>query len=617
MFLRLAQSTARETHGGRAREMTRHAPRWSTFRVALVAALGASASAQAPDAPCAAERLERLPRLCEPRDTAPGRDEFCCAELAALNDARCFCGASVARLSGDAQRALVPPLTAAQASCGVNPRVGESCASLEETRSPPPPPFSQPLVLAPAPGARAAPAAPISTAPSPGPAEPAAVPPSSVACDAATLLRLVQDGCAGALRARALALDGLAADRETSLAAEDVRDERLRSESTVNSCCDRLVRLDARAEGSCFCEPNALVAMRAFPANFRGMFAFAAAKETCGVAARGGRACAPFPREDIVDIVEAERSVVEESDVEGSFQSSSSKSSSMTWPPFPPYPEAPPAPPAPPRPPPATAVSRRRDDDVPEPSDARVARRVCLPESLDALLENRCDASLRAFSTPSAGESGVSFRSSSRIDADACCELLGLLNGALCFCEAAFFGGSANEVARLRNALAATPRACGFVMYAALPEVAMSAGDDTVGGTGTRWCVPVSSPPSPPSPPSSPSAPLPPSPPRPPAPSPPPPPLPRAPHGPTGPPGPPGPEGSAGPLRGGGDFSFPFPWRDEGDAPSRFGAAGFLLRGPFGNDSSFSDARAAPNALDLVAGRLAWKKPRAASGTEA
>ena len=94
--------------------MTRHAPRSSALRVALVAALVVSASAQSADAPCAAERLERLPRLCEPREAAPGRDASCCAELAALNDARCFCGESIARLSGEAQRALVPPLAAAQ-----------------------------------------------------------------------------------------------------------------------------------------------------------------------------------------------------------------------------------------------------------------------------------------------------------------------------------------------------------------------------------------------------------------------------------------------------------------------------------------------------------------------
>ena len=193
-----------ETRGRRAGKMTRHAPRSSALRVALVAALVVSASAQSADAPCAAERLERLPRLCEPREAAPGRDASCCAELAALNDARCFCGESIARLSGEAQRALVPPLAAAQTSCGVNPRVGELCASLaeKETRNPPPPraPFAQPLVLAPAPRARA-----VSNpeAPSPRPAALATSPPPA-ACDAATLLRLVQDGCAGALRALSL-----------------------------------------------------------------------------------------------------------------------------------------------------------------------------------------------------------------------------------------------------------------------------------------------------------------------------------------------------------------------------------------------------------------------------
>ena len=206
-------------------------------------------------------------------------------------------------------------VSTAQASCGVNPRVGESCASLEETRrSPPPdrPPFSQPLVLTPAPGVRATPAAslpavPSLVAPSPGPADATAAP-QSAACDAATLLRLVQEGCAGALRARALAVDGVAAERtlqpDSATAAESVRDDQLRNAFVVNACCDRLVRLDARAEGPCFCEPNALVAMRAFPANFRGMLAFAAAPETCGVAVRGGRECVPFPREAIVDTVD-------------------------------------------------------------------------------------------------------------------------------------------------------------------------------------------------------------------------------------------------------------------------------------------------------------------------
>ena len=168
--------------------MTRHAPRSSALRVALVAALVVSASAQSADAPCAAERLERLPRLCEPREAAPGRDASCCAELAALNDARCFCGESIARLSGEAQRALVPPLAAAQTSCGVNPRVGELCASLaeEKTRNPPPPraPFAQPLVLAPAPDPARAVSNP--EAPSPRPAA-LATSQTPAACDAAHL----------------------------------------------------------------------------------------------------------------------------------------------------------------------------------------------------------------------------------------------------------------------------------------------------------------------------------------------------------------------------------------------------------------------------------------------
>ena len=564
--------------------MTRHAPRSSALRVALVAALVVSASAQSADAPCAAERLERLPRLCEPREAAPGRDASCCAELAALNDARCFCGESIARLSGEAQRALVPPLAAAQTSCGVNPRVGELCASLaeEKTRNPPPPraPFAQPLVLAPAPQARA-----VSNpeAPSPRPAALATSPPPA-ACDAATLLRLVQDGCAGALRARTLE------SRRTSDA------NRL-----ADSCCDRLERLDARTEGPCFCEPNALVALRAFPANFRQMFAFAAAQETCGLVVRGGRACAPFPRRDVVDGVFV--------DVDVSAEEDAIDVSQLTWPPFPPYPAAPPAPPTPRSSPPRPPNTAANESSASEPSDATIVQRVCLRESLDALLENRCDIALRR------GAVRIDAASDDRIDADACCEILGLLNGALCFCADAFAGGSAtsqNEAARLRNALAATPETCGFVMYAAAQT---EFGD----GTGTpRRCVPVLSPASasPPSPPSPPSAPLPPSPPRPPAPSPPPPPMPRAPHGPTGPPGPPGPEGVsvAATRNGGGESLYSSPWGDEGTLEySTFGSAGFLLRGR----GTKNDERETPTALDLVAGRFAWKKPKARSGTDA
>jgi hypothetical protein len=467
----------------------------------------------------------------------------------------------------------------------VNPRVGELCASLaeEKTRNPPPPraPFAQPLVLAPAPQARAV---LNPEAPSPRPAA-LATSQTPAACDAATLLRLVQDGCAGALRARTLS------------------ESRRRSDANrlADSCCDRLERLDARTEGPCFCEPNALVALRAFPANFRQMFENAAAQETCGLVVRGGRACAPFPRRDVVDGVFV--------DVDVSAEEDAIDVSQLTWPPFPPYPAAPPAPPTPRSSPPRAPKTAANDSSASEPSesDATIVRRVCLRESLDALLENRCDIALRR------GAVRIDAASDDRIDADACCEILGLLNGALCFCADAFAGGSAtsqNEASRLRNALAATPEACGFTMYAA-------AQTESSDGTGTpRRCVPVLSPSnvaSPPSPPSPPSAPLPPSPPRPPAPSPPPPPLPRAPHGPTGPPGPPGPEGvSVAAARNGGS-EYSSPWGDEDEySSSTFGSAGFLLRGR-GNDVE----RETPTALDLVAGRFAWKKPKARSGTDA
>ena len=231
-------------------------------------------------------------------------------------------------------------------------------------------------------------------------------------------------------------------------------------------------------------------------------------RRRAGVAVRGGSACAPFPRAasgDIVDAFSPSRA--------RSRESIESSPMSVTWPPFPPYPAAPPAPPRPPGPPPATAGLRGEFDDTnaSEPSDARVVRRVCLSESLDALRENRCDASLAQEASLS-GERRPSSQTSrsSRIDADACCELLGLLNGALCFCSETFFPAG-DEAARLRDALAATPRACGFVMYAALPSKGETRDDGDAGdGTGTNQCVPVSSPPSPQAPPAPPRAPMPP-----------------------------------------------------------------------------------------------------------
>ena len=126
--------------------------------------------------------------------------------------------------------------------------------------------------------------------------------------------------------------------------------------------------------------------------------------------------------------------------------------------------------------------------------------RVCLSESLDALLENRCDASLAQEASLS-GERRPSSQTSrsSRIDADACCELLGLLNGALCFCSETFPAG--DEAARLW-------RACGDAASVRVRDVRRPAfqretrdDGDAGDGTGTNQCVPVLSPPPPQAPP--------------------------------------------------------------------------------------------------------------------
>jgi hypothetical protein len=79
---------------------------------------------------------------------------------------------------------------------------------------------------------------------------------------------------------------------------------------------------------------------------------------------------------------------------------------------------------------------------------------VCLRESRDALLENRCDIALRRGAVRET--SAASDEPSSRIDADACCEILGLLNGALCFCADAFLWE-----ARRRLRTKKKPPACG------------------------------------------------------------------------------------------------------------------------------------------------------------
>jgi hypothetical protein len=633
--------------------MTRRAPTSTTLRLTLVAVLVASTSSQATDAPCAVERLERLPGLCEPTNTSSGvrRDEAspCCAELAGLNDARCFCGESNTELTRDARRALVPVLATAQSSCGVNPRVGAQCASLEQepaaeeeaavSASAPPSP-TQPLVLlAPTPTST-----PTST-PVP-PREPNATTSERrfAVCDAATLLGLVQDGCAGAVREAYS--DSKAATRASP------------SNSKVSECCATLVDLN---DALCFCRADASAALRAFPSNFQTIFAYAGSKNTCDVSVRGGRACVPFPgaaflalelnRNGLERAEATDRTERVDADASGNQISQiPNEETQKSWPPYPPYPVSPPVPPrTPPSAPPEPSRAAANATKSPPPSpparvldDAVVVRRVCRPESLDALLENRCDTALRAGT---AARSGVG---------DTCCELLGLLNGAVCFCvgetaEAIRSGRgpfeNAANISRIRKSLAATPQTCGFVMYASegLWRGAITAdGDDadasrSPADEGRGACVPVSSsgtaPPTPPPPPTPPAPFLPPAPPRPPAPSPPPPPAPRAPRGPTGPPGPPGPPGRASVSSpfddGDGDFSFfegasrrtgggsetDADFLDAGGFSSRsndlsgdaFGSAGFLFRGEGDRTRSPSGERV----FDLVAGHFLGRNKRA------
>ena len=86
----------------------------------------------------------RTGRPVRPRDTAdasapsPG-DDACCAELRALNDARCFCREPFLTLPQPQQSALVPALANGPRRCGVNTRVGDRCLSVVRPEPRPPP----------------------------------------------------------------------------------------------------------------------------------------------------------------------------------------------------------------------------------------------------------------------------------------------------------------------------------------------------------------------------------------------------------------------------------------------------------------------------------------------
>ena len=204
--------------------------------LALVAAILASArGARAVPAVCTEARLEGLPTLCRPDTVQTGPNvttTACCDELRELNDARCFCSEPFLGLDATRQGALVPALATAPRRCGVETRVGRACRSVAGDD-----------------GAEA------EAAPRVG--DETREDGAAVTCPTRTLIRLVQDGCAGAL---------------------------------TETCCDAIDALNAR---SCFCEDDVVDVLRSFPASFRRMFA--STRDTCGFVVRGGRRCEPFP----------------------------------------------------------------------------------------------------------------------------------------------------------------------------------------------------------------------------------------------------------------------------------------------------------------------------------
>ena len=218
---------------GAASVTARERMRRRATTLALVASIWASArGARAVPAVCTEARLEGLPTLCanaapDTVQTGPNTTAACCDELRELDDARCFCSEPFLGLDATRQGALVPALATAPRRCGVDTRVGRACLSVagddgaeaeeDETRED-------------------------------GAGE---------TCPTGTLIRLVQDGCAGAL---------------------------------TETCCDAIASLNAR---SCFCEDDVVDVLRSFPASFRRMFS--ETRASCGFVVRGGRRCEPFP----------------------------------------------------------------------------------------------------------------------------------------------------------------------------------------------------------------------------------------------------------------------------------------------------------------------------------
>ena len=499
--------------------------RATLLTLALLLSSTARARAQPRGDPCTVARLVGLVDLCAPRDTtdassasapSPG-DDACCAELSALNDARCFCREPFLTLPQRRQSALVPALANGPRRCGVNTRVGDRCLSVVRPEPSPPPPRPPPAPLSPTqprpqpvPVPIPVPPPPGSPAQAPAPSTSPSPPPGT--CAVSELVRFVQDGCAATLAAAAAASSASSASSSSSSASAD---------GAPASCCDRLRAFN---DAACFCLDETASTLRAFPANFRR--AFGASPVACGAVVRGGWQCAPFPAEAAWTRG-------------GEDARGTGTTRGRPFPPAPAYPPVPPflgprLPPSPPLPaPPPTDPSPTANGPAPSPDsdpgfdfDAFSAL-VCRPEALVSLAEQRCDRI--AFATFASSGAG-----------DACCERIGLLNSALCFCDPRL----ASLVDQLRDTLARTfaaaPGACGFAVYARMD------GDDDASGDETTCRVAAVSaevPPTPPTPPSLPIPPFPPFPPRPPRPRAPPPsspPPPKAPSGPRGPPGPPG-----------------------------------------------------------------------------
>ena len=304
MFRGAASVTARERMRRRATTL------------ALVASIWASArGARAVPAVCTEARLEGLPTLCanaapDTVQTGPNTTAACCDELRELDDARCFCSEPFLGLDATRQGALVPALATAPRRCGVDTRVGRACLSVagddgaeaeeDETRED-------------------------------GAGE---------TCPTETLIRLVQDGCAGAL---------------------------------TETCCDAIASLNAR---SCFCEDVVVDVLRSFPASFRRMFS--ETRASCGFVVRGGRRCEPFPGKP--------------------------PTPPAPFPPFPPFPPYPPYPPTPPTPPTApTPPSEAATGPTPTRRDQQRVDvvRVCDPGAYVSLLDvQRCDATLLVRDAP-------------------------------------------------------------------------------------------------------------------------------------------------------------------------------------------------------------------------